>query len=1787
MQLMRASLIGLLAVGCMFSEAAYNNDFRFFDYDYLLEPNVRNSRQIGQDNSYHCLSEGIFHDNANCRRFYRCVPNGNRGYIPYAFECSVGTVYDPAIAVCNYPYASSREECGGNDIEPPRPIQTFSTTIEPIMSSSISYWSSSTSSFESSDPNTVASAPNRCTSAGFRQDTVNCRKFYRCIDNGLQGYTQYEFTCAPGTIFDPSATTCNYPWAVQRIDCTQDADGGSSGSSHSQQTGTTSNQNQAGSSGTTSGQNNNNNESWQSGSTDQSNKENQQTGSTDQTQQGGNNQSGQAVTDQSNSSQFQQNQNQQIGSQQTTGGQSGVNQSSGSSGNQPTTARPGQLVNNQCALSGFVSDSENCKKFYRCVENGQGGYIKYEFTCVDGTVWDNRLQTCNYAHSVSGRCNSAHTGVTSPTGSSSEGSNQGASTQTQGNWNQQESQQQTGSNQQQSGTQGGGSNASSSQNQGGWNQQGSQQQTGSGSNQQQSGNQGGSTTGGTSQNQGGWNQQGSQQQTGSGSNQQQSGNQGGSTTGGASQNQGGWNQQGSQQQTGSGSNQQQSGNQGGSSTGGTSQNQGGWNQQGSQQQTGSGSNQQQSGNQGGSSTGGTSQNQGGWNQQGSQQQTGSGSNQQQSGNQGGSSTGGTSQNQGGWNQQGSQQQTGSGSNQQQSGNQGGSSTGGTSQNQGGWNQQGSQQQTGSGSNQQQSGNQGGSSTGGTSQNQGGWNQQGSQQQTGSGSNQQQSGTTLGNQGSSTTESTSQNQGGSNQQGAQQPNGGSIGSSGTTSITNPADSATQGQLTNNVCSQAGFVGDKQSCQKFYRCVENGQGGYIKYEYLCGNGTVWDQSILSCNHAFLTSKNCHQPTSSENIQPTQTEASNQPTHPNGPTQVTGSIPPNQPHQPEMANQEMYPNKPSKPVDSSQPNNPSGPTQQSGSPTDQQARPTTETPGQLINDQCASSGFVGDQQNCKKFYRCVDNGRGGFTKYEYNCGDATVWDQYSQTCNYPYAVSGSCYSAQPGIVNPGQGESQPSNISKPSDLNRPITPSPTNAPNEISGPQRPNEITQRPGASQSRPNEPYQPIDTNQPSSTEQPSVAQTTVQNTTSSVDPPCNCKNQTNTEQVYPGEIVNNQCVKEGYVEDEQNCAKFYRCVNSGQGLTKYEYSCGTGTLWDQSIFSCNHPSAVRGRCSQVSPQAPEGPGTTGQLPTGSNETSPTSSGSCTEDGYLGHGQNCSKFYRCVANGRGGYMQHEFSCGPGTVWDQQRLTCNHPWEVEGVCRNQEPSLGGTTLPDSVFTTTTMGYPTKEEPSSTAKPIDSWSTSTPFSLTESTTEIADSGTTTTLIIESTETDHTSPVTVESTTADQSFTERESTTISTENSSVPESSTLSVVESSSLQPEQTTQIIEETSTLSITTFGPYETTLNIESNTLVLEQTTPTQLTTAEPISELNTTENTELPDGTLDSTTLSVIESSSLQPEQTTQITEDISTSSTTTFGPYETTLNTESSTLVPEQTTFTQLATAEPNSEPNTPSIVENTDLSNTTLVSSTTTFTPFTMQTVEPSNHTEHEVVSTEENTDSTSIDIGTEQSTFDNTESTTGFSTITGGNATHMAECPIGQLEGDQIALVCPTGFRRHPKYCNLFYQCTSNDGQHDFKILVLSCPQGTIFDDKNIQCLPEGETVQTCTGQIAQSSLYRMLDINALPPIHVPTKRSLCPHEGSHEMEPAECSEQFLKCQRNHRKMEGFLYQCPEGFAYWQITRQCERTAKLLHCAGYKLERSKWQIPMETTNVSYRRRKELSLPL
>jgi hypothetical protein len=87
--------------------------------------------------------------------------------------------------------------------------------------------------------------------------------------------------------------------------------------------------------------------------------------------------------------------------------------------------------------------------------------------------------------------------------------------------------------------------------------------------------------------------------------------------------------------------------------------------------------------------------------------------------------------------------------------------------------------------------------------------------------------------------------------------------------------------------------------------------------------------------------------------------------------------------------------------------------------------------------------------------------------------------------------------------------------------------------------------------------------------------------------------------------------------------------------------------------------------------------------------------------------------------------------------------------------------------------------------------------------------------------------------------------------------------------------------------------------------------------------------------------------------------------------------------------------------------------------------------------------------------------------------------------QCPsVGALDQDQFVVVCPTGFRRHPKHCDLFYQCTTSG--HEMNILVLACTNGTFFDDNKIQCLPPQQAAP-CEGGIAGGRFNRRVDKNS----------------------------------------------------------------------------------------------------
>lgn len=84
-------------------------------------------------------------------------------------------------------------------------------------------------------------------------------------------------------------------------------------------------------------------------------------------------------------------------------------------------------------------------------------------------------------------------------------------------------------------------------------------------------------------------------------------------------------------------------------------------------------------------------------------------------------------------------------------------------------------------------------------------------------------------------------------------------------------------------------------------------------------------------------------------------------------------------------------------------------------------------------------------------------------------------------------------------------------------------------------------------------------------------------------------------------------------------------------------------------------------------------------------------------------------------------------------------------------------------------------------------------------------------------------------------------------------------------------------------------------------------------------------------------------------------------------------------------------------------------------------------------------------------------------------------------SSCP--PLEEGQAHFVCPTGFKRHPKDCQMFYQCTQSPETSHLSIVTFNCPNGTVYDEQEIQCRDQTEEDECASG--TGSSLLRDIDI------------------------------------------------------------------------------------------------------
>ena len=125
--------------------------------------------------------QGYYRHPEDCGRFYRCVKFDQfvDDFTVFEYDCPEGLVFDERYEVCTWP--SQAAPCGGSSEIRPGPMNRFV-----------------------------------CPGEGYFADPENCRWFFACRDYAKDGvtFTQYEFRCPFGLLFDEQNLLCNWPWLV-------------------------------------------------------------------------------------------------------------------------------------------------------------------------------------------------------------------------------------------------------------------------------------------------------------------------------------------------------------------------------------------------------------------------------------------------------------------------------------------------------------------------------------------------------------------------------------------------------------------------------------------------------------------------------------------------------------------------------------------------------------------------------------------------------------------------------------------------------------------------------------------------------------------------------------------------------------------------------------------------------------------------------------------------------------------------------------------------------------------------------------------------------------------------------------------------------------------------------------------------------------------------------------------------------------------------------------------------------------------------------------------------------------------------------------------------------------------------------------------------------------------------------------------------------------------------------------------------------------------------------------
>lgn len=414
--------------------------------------------------------------------------------------------------------------------------------------------------------------------------------------------------------------------------------------------------------------------------------------------------------------------------------------------------------------------------------------------------------------------------------------------------------------------------------------------------------------------------------------------------------------------------------------------------------------------------------------------------------------------------------------------------------------------------------------------------------------------------------------------------------------------------------------------------------------------------------------------------------------------------------------------------------------------------------------------------------------------------------------------------------------------------------------------------------------------------------------------------------------------------------------------------------------------------------------------------------------------DCHKFHRCVSNGKGGFTRYDFECGNGTAWDENINTCNFENEVPS-CAGQTTPPPATTEPTTTSTATTEMTPENQTGMTTTQSPTMYPTN------------CENQTDAIICREEGYYPHPKNCSQFYRCMDH---DGQKMRYSLYHYDCPNGSIWDTNQNKCNDPARIDPPRTECQTEGTTTASPTESTTQEAETTTQMMTTTAQAETTTETTAQPETTTTTVDPETTTQAGTTEEPQTTTQAPETTTGNAETTTQVDTTTQAAETTTQpgTTEATTQEPETTTQTMETTT--------------TAIETTTQMAGSETTTQETDTTTQAQETTTMSETTTQEPETTTQVSETTTQSPGE-------------------GSCP--PMNNNQNAFICPTGFRRHPQNCSMFYQCTQEANSYNMHIVAFSCPENTVYNEDQTQCLPQDQS-PPCNQSPSQRMLRGVID-------------------------------------------------------------------------------------------------------